>query len=68
MTPNKIALIGLGFLIAVFVALAIIQPEAKCANCDPKSCYYDLSCGIGCWCYKANDYDLKGVCVPKRGF
>jgi len=30
------------------------------------SCYYDLECGIGNMCYKANSYDLKGICVKKR--
>jgi hypothetical protein len=40
--------------------------EAECtgARCPPKKCSFDISCGIGCFCYKGQ-YELYGVCVSE---
>ena len=38
--------------------------KAYCWDCTPKSCNYDASCDIGCWCYKGQ-YEIQGVCVTK---
>jgi len=33
-------------------------------QCQPRQCWNDMRCGLGCWCYKGQ-YDFKGVCVKK---
>lgn len=40
------------------------QEPCAYSNCPPKECYYDLACGLGCFCYKGSG-QLKGVCVSK---
>lgn len=58
----KRLIIALGFVTLLFVGIE--AKEAFCWNCPPRVCYYDLDCGIGCWCYKGR-YELTGVCVTK---
>ena len=34
-----------------------------------QQCTHDVSCGSAFeFCYKANDYDVYGICVKKRGY
>lgn len=53
-------------VMAICAALLVcfyVRP-AECTRCAPTECYYDISCGFGCWCYKGQ-WEFQGRCVPR---
>lgn len=64
---KKVALIAGAVVIGLatyFMSAQSAEAECTGARCPPKKCSFDISCGIGCFCYKGQ-YELYGVCVSE---
>jgi len=55
-----------GFLIVLGVLLCLLYwaQNVECWDCDQSDCYFDMDCGLGCWCYKGR-HEIEGTCVSK---